>query len=325
MKFNKICVPRTGIYRITNCKHIRNPWAKSLSVWIPTPTSFKRSKMVSCICMKPGLRTLVQAALRSGNLSIHQEPEEADAFIIAVPTPFHRKKKRPICVLCGLPAEAIMPKLNKGNLVILESTSPTAHHHKRGCGPSLRKAGLKPGTDFHLAYSPERVFTGTDLKRIDRKCTRDRRHRSGFIRSRPRTLQYFRARRDHPYQFDNRGDGQVNGKTPTAISILPSPTNFHRLAERFDINVWEAIKIANRHPRVSILNPGPGVGGHCISVDPWFLVDAAPDITPLIHTAREVNDAQPAFVVNRVRSILGGDLSNSKISILGTGIQSGRG
>ena len=87
---------------------------------------------------------------------------------------------------------------------------------------------------------------------------------------------------------------------------------FSRLAERFDINVWEAIKIANRHPRVSILNPGPGVGGHCISVDPWFLVDAAPDITPLIHTAREVNDAQPAFVVNRVRSILGSDLANKR-------------
>ena len=92
---------------------------------------------------------------------------------------------------------------------------------------------------------------------------------------------------------------------------------FSRLADRFGVDVWEAIQIANRHPRVRILNPGPGVGGHCISVDPWFLVEAAPDITPLIRTARQVNDAQPHLVVDLVRRALGGDLSGRQVAALG--------
>jgi UDP-N-acetyl-D-mannosaminuronic acid dehydrogenase len=92
---------------------------------------------------------------------------------------------------------------------------------------------------------------------------------------------------------------------------------FARLSGRFGIDVWEAIQIANRHPRVKILSPGPGVGGHCISVDPWFLVEAAPDITPLIHTARQVNDEQPGYVVDLVKRALGGQLSGRKVAALG--------
>jgi UDP-N-acetyl-D-mannosaminuronic acid dehydrogenase len=92
---------------------------------------------------------------------------------------------------------------------------------------------------------------------------------------------------------------------------------FARLADRFGVDVWEAIEIANRHPRVEILRPGPGVGGHCISVDPWFFVEAAPDLTPLIRTAREVNDAQPAYVVELVKRAVGGDLTGKRIAALG--------
>jgi UDP-N-acetyl-D-mannosaminuronic acid dehydrogenase len=92
---------------------------------------------------------------------------------------------------------------------------------------------------------------------------------------------------------------------------------FSRLADRFGVDVWEAIEIANRHPRVEILQPGPGVGGHCISVDPWFFVEAAPDLTPLIRTAREVNDAQPAYVVELVKRAVGGDLTGKRIAALG--------
>ena len=92
---------------------------------------------------------------------------------------------------------------------------------------------------------------------------------------------------------------------------------FSRLAERFGIDVWEAIRLANKHPRVKILNPGPGVGGHCISVDPWFLVEAAPDITPLVRTARQVNDHQPHVVVDLVKNALSGTLASKKIAVLG--------
>jgi len=92
---------------------------------------------------------------------------------------------------------------------------------------------------------------------------------------------------------------------------------FSRLADRFGVDVWEAIEIANRHPRVNILRPGPGVGGHCISVDPWFLVEAAPDLTPLIRTARDVNDSQPHFVLKLVQKLMGGSLNGRTVAVLG--------
>jgi UDP-N-acetyl-D-mannosaminuronic acid dehydrogenase len=92
---------------------------------------------------------------------------------------------------------------------------------------------------------------------------------------------------------------------------------FSRLADRFGIDVWEAIQLANKHPRVKILNPGPGVGGHCISVDPWFLVEAAPDITSLVRTARQVNDSQPHFVIELVKRALKGSLAGKKAAVLG--------
>jgi len=92
---------------------------------------------------------------------------------------------------------------------------------------------------------------------------------------------------------------------------------FSRLAEHFGVNIWEAISIANRHPRVKILSPGPGVGGHCISVDPWFLVEAAPDLSELITAARHVNDTQPQFVMDLIRRMVGGDLSGKRIAALG--------
>ena len=95
---------------------------------------------------------------------------------------------------------------------------------------------------------------------------------------------------------------------------------FSRLADRFGVDVWEAISLANKHPRVKILNPGPGVGGHCISVDPWFFVEAAPDLTPLIRTARIVNDGQPHFVLHMVQRALGDDLNGKQIAVLGSGL-----
>jgi UDP-N-acetyl-D-mannosaminuronic acid dehydrogenase len=263
---------------------------------------------------EPGLRTLVQAAIRSGNLVIARQPEPADAFIIAVPTPFYDDKRADLSYVISA-AESIVPHLKTGDLVILESTSPPLTTAKI-VAPILERSGLKAGVDFFLAYSPERVLPGQIL----RELVENARVIGGINLA---SAQEGRAL----YSIFVRGQIFVTDSTTAEMVKLIENTyrdvniaianEFSRLADRFGVDVWEAIAIANHHPRVRILNPGPGVGGHCISVDPWFLVEAAPDITPLIRTARMVNDAQPHFVLDLVRKAVGNDLAGKRVAALG--------
>jgi UDP-N-acetyl-D-mannosaminuronic acid dehydrogenase len=181
--------------------------------------------------------------------------------------------------------------------------------------PILGRAGLKPGVDFYLAYSPERVLPGQIL----RELVENARVIGGVNGASAE------AGRDL-YACFVLGEIILTDATTAEMVKLMENTyrdvniaisnEFARLADRFGIDVWEAIELANRHPRVKILRPGPGVGGHCISVDPWFLVEAAPDLTPLIHTARQVNDGQPHFVVELVRRIAG-KLEGVRVAALG--------
>jgi UDP-N-acetyl-D-mannosaminuronic acid dehydrogenase len=262
---------------------------------------------------EPGLRTLVQAALRSGNLTIHNQPAEADAYIIAVPTPFKENKKADMSFVEAA-ARSILPCLRKGNLVVLESTSPPRTTVDL-LAPILEQNGLKAGKDFLLAYSPERVLPGQILRELieNTRVIGGVNHESA------------EAGRDL-YAAFVRGEIILTDPTTAEMVKLMENTSrdvnialaneFSHLAERYGVDVWEAVRLANRHPRVKILNPGPGVGGHCISVDPWFLVEAAPQITPLIRTAREVNDAQPQHIADLCKQYLG-DLKSKKIAVLG--------
>ena len=262
---------------------------------------------------EPGLQTLVRAAIGSGNLSISNQPELADAFIIAVPTPFKEGKKADLRYVKSA-AEAIVPYLRPGNLVVLESTSPprTTEDVLKSI---LDQSGLTAGEDYYLAYSPERVLPGQIL----RELIENARVIGGINR---KSAEAGRAL----YRIFVRGDIYLTSSTTAEMVKLMENTyrdvniaianEFSRLADKFGIDVWEAITLANRHPRVEILKPGPGVGGHCISVDPWFLVEAAPQITPLIRTARQVNDDQPAFLVSLVEKALGG-VDGKKIAALG--------
>lgn len=262
---------------------------------------------------EPGLRKLVQAAFKSGNLIIRSQPESADAFIIAVPTPFKEEKKADMRFVLSA-AESILPHLKKGNLVVLESTSPPRTTVDL-LVPILERSGLKAGRDFLLVYSPERVLPGQIL----RELVENTRVIGGIN---PTSAQ---AGRDL-YATFVRGEIILTDATTAEMVKLMENTyrdiniatanEFSRLAEKFGVDAWEAIALANRHPRVHILNPGPGVGGHCISVDPWFLVEAAPELTPLIRTARQVNDSQPAHVVQACRDILG-NLMGKSITALG--------
>ena len=262
---------------------------------------------------EPGLRTLVQAALGSGNLVISEQAQPADAFIIAVPTPFYGDKRADMRAVIAA-AEAIVPHLRPGNLVVLESTSPP-RTTVDVVAPILARSGLNPGVDFYLAYSPERVLPGQILRELieNARVIGGLNHASA------------EAGRDL-YKIFVRGEIILTDATTAEMVKLMENTyrdvniavanEFARLADRLGVDVWEAIGLANRHPRVNILRPGPGVGGHCISVDPWFLVEAASDLTPLIRAAREVNDGQPQFVVELVRRVAG-QLNSCRIAALG--------
>jgi UDP-N-acetyl-D-mannosaminuronic acid dehydrogenase len=262
---------------------------------------------------EPGLRTLVQAALLSDNLTISSEPNEADAFIIAVPTPFRENKCADMSYVVSA-TEAILPYLRPGNVVVLESTSPPRTTVDL-VAPILARSGLRPGEDFFLAYSPERVLPGQILRELienDRVI--------GGIN--PASAE---AGRDLYTAFVRGKIILTDATTAEMVKLMENTyrdvniaiaNEFARLADRFGVDAWEAISLANRHPRVNILRPGPGVGGHCISVDPWFFVEAAPDLTNLIHAARRVNDAQPQFVFNLFERIAG-ELPGKRIALLG--------
>ncbi len=262
---------------------------------------------------EPGLRALVQDALLSGNLSIEQQVTEADAFIIAVPTPFDHDKRADLSFVISA-AESICPHLRQGNLVILESTSPP-RTTTQVVAPILERSGLKAGKDFFLAYSPERVLPGQIL----RELVEDARVIGGM------DAESAKAGRDL-YQIFVKGEIVLtDATTAETVKLMENTTRdvsialaneFSRLADRLGVDVWEAIAIANRHPRIKILRPGPGVGGHCVSVDPWFLVESAPDLTALIRTARQVNDSQPHFVLDLARRWLG-NLAGKRIGVLG--------
>jgi len=312
VKFQKICVLGLGYIGLPTASTFATSGLKVIGVDI-NPEIVKGLQNGHLHIYEPGLRTLVQAALRSENLIISPEPMVADAFIIAVPTPFYGDKKADLRYVIAA-ADAIVPHLRKGNLVILESTSPP-RTTVDVLIPILEKSGLKAGSDFHLAYSPERVLPGQILRELIENA-----RVIGGIDSESAS-----AGKD---LYEIFVKGEIITTTATTAEMVKLMENtyrdvniaianeFSRLADRFGVDIWEAVQIANLHPRVNILNPGPGVGGHCISVDPWFFVEAAPDITPLIYTARKVNDAQPDYVVELVARILG-NLKNKRIAALG--------
>ncbi len=273
---------------------------------------------------EPGLKKLVQTAIESGNFNVDNQPRPADAFIIAVPTPFkhdeydeYQGKRYKLADMRAVisAAKSIVPYLGQGNLVILESTSPPKTTIEL-VAPILEKSGLKAGEDFYLAYSPERVLPGQILQEL-----------IGNDRVIGGINQASAKKGKELYSTFVRGDILLtDANTAEMVKLMENTyrdvnialaNEFSRLADRFGVNVWEAIETANQHPRVNILNPGPGVGGHCISVDPWFLVESAPDLSKLIFQARQVNDSQPKFVLEKIRMKIGKTIKGKKIAVLG--------
>ena len=322
MNYKKICVLGLGYIGLPTASTFATHGLQVVGVDV-NPQVLETLRNGGVHIHEPGLRTLVEAAVKSGKLTVSEKPEEADAFIIAVPTPFYsdqygeyngQKYKLADMRAVASATEAILPVLRKGNLVVLESTSPPRTTVDL-VTPILERSGLKAGVDFHLAYSPERVLPGQIL----RELIENARVIGGVT---PESAQ---AGRDLYAIFVKGEIVQTDATTAEMVKLMENTyrdvniaiaNEFSRLAERFGVDVWEAIQIASLHPRVKILSPGPGVGGHCISVDPWFFVEAAPDITPLIYNSRRVNDEQPHYVVELVERALG-SLKGKKIAALG--------
>ncbi len=323
MEFQKVCVLGLGYIGLPTACTLATHGLNVLGVDV-NPEIIETLQHGDLHIHEPGLRALVQEAHDSGRLTVSRQPEQADAFIIAVPTPFYNNRtamyRGESYRLADMRAvtsatEAIVPYLKRGNLVVLESTSPPLTTVER-VAPILERSGLKAGVDFSLCYSPERVLPGQILRELIENA-----RVIGGVGS-----SSAEAGRDL-YAHFVRGEIVLTDATTAEMVKLMENTyrdiniaianEFSRLAERFGVDVWEAIACANRHPRVKILKPGPGVGGHCISVDPWFFVEAAPDLATLILTARQVNDGQPQYAVELVRRALGKDLTGKRIAALG--------
>jgi len=246
---------------------------------------------------EPQLDRLVHSVVKRKLLSCATEPHEADVFMLCVPTPIGDDKS-PDLSYVEKASQAIQPYVREGNLIILESTSPPGTTDDVVAQHAI-PSHLQIGTDVFLAHCPERVLPG----RILEEAIHNDRVVGGITeRCTERAAEFYR-------QFVK---GQVLGTTAVGAELAKLAENAFRdvniafanelsvVADRLGADVWEIIRLANRHPRVDILQPGPGVGGHCISVDPWFLVHSAPDHARLMKTAREVNDAKPNFVVEQV-------------------------
>lgn len=258
--------------------------------------------------VEPELDMLVHAAVSEGYLRATPKPEPADAFLIAVPTPF-KDGHKPDLSYIEAATRAIAPVLSKGNLVILESTSPVGATEQMAnwlaeARPDLsfpQHAGEE--ADVQVAYCPERVLPGKvvhELVSNDRVIGGMSRKASELAVALYKTFVegeciVTNARTAEMCKLTENSFRDVNIAFANELSMICGKLN---------INVWELIALANRHPRVNILQPGAGVGGHCIAVDPWFIVDKTPDEARLIRTAREVNDFKPEWVLNQIKAAI---------------------
>ncbi|HEY1846831.1 MAG TPA: UDP-N-acetyl-D-mannosamine dehydrogenase [Buttiauxella sp.] len=265
--------------------------------------------------VEPELDKVVKTAVEAGFLRASTRPVEADAYLIAVPTPF-QGDHQPDMAFVKAAAVSIAPVLKKGALVILESTSPVGSTEQMAEWLAELRSDLSfpqqagEAADINIAYCPERVLPGqvmVELIKNDRVI-------GGMTPA-------CSARASELYKIFLEGECVVtNSRTAEMCKLTENSFRDVNIAFANElslicadqgINVWELIRLANRHPRVNILQPGPGVGGHCIAVDPWFIVAQNPQQARLIRTAREVNDGKPHWVMDQVKTAVAESLTES--------------
>lgn len=255
--------------------------------------------------VEPGLEELVQVAVKDGWLKATTTPEAADAFVIAVPTPFKDDREPDVSYIKSV-SHAIAPVLEKGNTIILESTSPVGTTEDMITWLAAARPDLKfpvegqSEHDIHVAYCPERVLPG----QVIRELVENDRIIGGITDScSQKAIEVYRIFVKGDLPTTNARTAEMAKLTENAYRDvnIAFANELSLIADRLNINVWELIELSNRHPRVNILQPGPGVGGHCIAVDPWFIVSKTPDLARMVRTAREVNDGKPEWVIEKVK------------------------
>ena len=265
------------------------------------------------IIEEPGLLDLVKDCVKKGNLSATTEcPSDCDVYIIAVPTPINEDKTADMSYVESA-TKAIVPHLKKGCIVILESTSPPRTVEDLML-PILKETGLILGEELLVAHSPERILPGKVIEEL-----RTNSRIVGGINEKS-SIEVKKV-------YESIVEGEIFITTATTAEMCKVMENTFRdvnialanelakISEELGVNAFEVISLANHHPRVNILSPGPGVGGHCIALDPWFLVEKSEN-AKLIKQARLINDSMPSFVFEKIKSILGG-FNGQKIALLG--------
>ncbi|MFE5310537.1 UDP-N-acetyl-D-mannosamine dehydrogenase [Isoptericola sp. NPDC056605] len=302
MGINTVCVVGLGYIGLPTAAILASKDVKVIGVDV-NPSTVEAVNRGDVPFVEPDLATYVAGAVRQGKLRATETPEPADAFIVAVPTPFHGDHEPDLSYIRAA-AQAIAPVLQGGELLILESTSPPGATRKMAewvleARPDLIQDAADGRPRIHVAHCPERVLPGRVMIEL---VTNDR--IVGGLTS--------DAAQMAKNLYATFCQGEIVCTDATTAEMVKLVENSFRdvniafanelslIADRVGVDVWELIRLANHHPRVDVLQPGPGVGGHCIAVDPWFLVDAAPEQARLIRTAREVNDSKPRAVADRV-------------------------
>ena len=270
---------------------------------------------------EPGLELMVEEGVKSGFLRAVTSPEPADAFLIAVPTPFLKNISedsvpKPDISYVESASRSVAKVLKKGDVVILESTSPVGTTEKMAKWLAQERPDLTfPQThgsisDIRIAYCPERVLPGNMINEL----IQNDRVIGGMTEScSEAAIQVYSSFVEGNCVTTNPRIAEMTKLTENASRDvgIAFANELSVICDDLDIDVWELIRLANRHPRVNILQPGPGVGGHCIAVDPWFIVDRSPNHSKLIKAARNVNDQKPQWVVNKVKLAIADILLNS--------------
>lgn len=279
--------------------------------------------------VEPELDILVHSVVTEGYLSATTQPESADAFLIAVPTPFTDGHK-PDLTYIEAATRAIAPVLVKGNLIILESTSPVGTTEKLADWLAAARADLSfpqqagEEADIQIAYCPERVLPG---KVIHELVANDRIIGGMTNKATEMASALYKIFVDGELLPTDARTAEMCKLIENSFrdSNIAFANELSMICDKLNIDVWELIRLANRHPRVNILQPGCGVGGHCIAVDPWFIVNATPNEARIIRTAREVNDHKPEWVLEKVKAAItdclakkpGSSMADVKVACLG--------
>lgn len=263
---------------------------------------------------EPGLIEKYHSVTKDDKLTFSTIPSEADVFMIAVPTPLNGEKKADLIHVKSA-IESILPYVNEGNLIIIESTIPPGTIEEI-IVPLIRKSGFDPGqNDVYVSYCPERVIPGSILLELNNND----RIAGGYTAEAAEQAAKF---------FEPNITGDIFKTTAITAEMTKLMENTFRdvnialanelalISEKLGVEAHEVIKLANKHPRVQIHEPGPGVGGHCIPIDPYFIMEKTNNQTPLIHTARQINEQMPYIIIQKVNE-LRENYRLEKIAILG--------